>query len=151
MFEDDTFKKVAEGSDYMREDIANLLECAQLERMSTEVVEEIKRKKNMFIRTEGNDVTEMRDKIQRMFTTILIRRVKYELAESKKAIEHKMETMAANNEKRNESWNRIMEKETITRNRVARAQQAMPQLLDITSYHLGQETLSDDETPGNRK
>ena len=84
MFEGDTFKKLAEGSDYVRGDIANLLESAQLKRMSMEVVEEIKRKKNTFIRTEGNDVTEMRDKIQRIFTTILIRRVKYELAENKK-------------------------------------------------------------------
>ena len=63
-------------------------------------MEEVERRKATFIRTESNDAARLSEKLHKMFTTILIRRVKYELAERKRVMEDKLTEMAANHEKR---------------------------------------------------
>ena len=47
MFEEDTFQKIAEGSDYIHDNVANLLQTSQQVRMVTEVTDEIKRKRTL--------------------------------------------------------------------------------------------------------
>ena len=89
MFEEDTFDKIAEGSDYIQGKVANLLQSSQKVRMATEIVEEIERKKDTFIKTKGSDATKLREKLHRLFTTIIIRKMKSELAEEKEDVEEK--------------------------------------------------------------
>ena len=151
MFEEDTFEKIAEGSDYIRNNVANLLQTSQLVRMATEVTDEIKRKKDTFIRTKGNDVVKLREKLHRLFTTIIIRRVKSELAESRQAVEERIAEISADHEKKNESWNWVIEKQKITKTRVHKAQIALPELLDLAAHYLARQTQSQDEEPGSRR
>ena len=78
MFEGDAYRKVVEGSKFMQRNVSSLLESAQLEILRAEVMEEVERRKATFIRTESNDAARLSEKLHKMFTTILIRRVKYE-------------------------------------------------------------------------
>ena len=82
---------------------------------------------------------------------ILIIRIKFELTECKKAVEHRLEVMAAEDRERNESWDRLAEKGAATKEKVEKAQQAIPGLLELISIHLGRESGSDDQDPGSRK
>ena len=105
MFEDDNFDKFAEGSDYIQNKVGNLLQSSQMARMAAKVVEEIERKKYTFIKTKGSDATKLREKLHKLFTTIVIRKVKSELAEGKEDVEEKLAGISADHEKREESRN----------------------------------------------
>ena len=150
MFEENTFQEVAEGSDYISDNVANLLQTSQQVRMAAKVTDEIKRKKDTFIRTKGTDAMKLHEKLHRLLTMILIRRVKSELAESKQALEEKLAEISAEHEKKQNSWGMVNEKQNLTKTRVIKAQKALTELLELATHFLSRQASSQDNEPGSR-
>ena len=151
MFQGNAFLRLTEKSDYMRRIIPNLLDPSQLEKIRTEVMENIDRKRATFISTEENDANKLREKLHKLFTTILIRGVKDELAEKKRIIEDKVAEMVANRVKRSNALSWYMEKQRISRSSVAKAAEALTDLLESATHYLDQEDLDENALPGNRR
>ena len=82
--------------------MGGLLESAEKERMIQGIIDELKRKKVGFSGRSGLKAPELRDKLQRLFTSIVIKEANVELADMKEAIEKHLEEISTNLEKRNE-------------------------------------------------
>lgn len=73
VFSEHNFHEIAEESKYVSDEIANLISMAQHANMTREVTEEIKRKKETFLKAKGNDPAKLRENLRRLFTAILIK------------------------------------------------------------------------------
>ena len=144
MFSEHNFHEIAEESEYISEDIANLISTAQHANMTREVTEEIKRKKETFLKAKGNDPAKLRENLRRLFTVILIRRVKAELTENRKTAEYRLEELSAEHEKKNVSWRMVNEKQELMRTRATKAQKALTELLELATNFLSSQELSSD-------
>ena len=100
MFSAQNFEEIAEEPDYVSEDIARILSTAQHLSMIKEVTEEIKRKKEAFLRNKEKEASKLRDNLHKLFTSILIRRTKTELLDVRRVAEHRIDELAAEHEER---------------------------------------------------
>ena len=149
LFEEDDFNKIAEQSDYIRVNVAGLLETAQIERMAYGIMEELKKKKEAFIKLGGNDARNLREKLHKLFTGIVIRKAKTELSESKEAIADKLAEISTDLGKRIESRNSLGEKQELTAIQVQKAHTALHELLTISKECLSNTTPEANAEPGN--
>ena len=119
-----------------------------MERMAHEIVEELKKKKEAFIKLGGHDTQNLREKLHKMFTGIVIRKAKTELSEKKEAVADKLAEISADLGKRSESRNSISEKQELTAIQVQKAHAALNELLTISTECLSNTPLEETE-PGS--
>ena len=139
-FGDEDFNKVVEQSDYLRNRVAGLLEDDQIDKVASATTEELRRRKESFGQLQGYDAKDLREKFRKLFTSIVMKRVKFELAERKEAIEHKLEDLEANLRSRAEHRAVLNEKHSITTIQVEKAHTALNDLLTMSTEFLDKET-----------
>ena len=113
IFQVNFFTRMTENSDYMRRVVSTLLESAELETVRTGVMESIREKRADFITTEERNTDKLKERILKLFTSILMREVREALAEKKKVIEDKVTEMAANRVRRQDALNWYKEKQNL--------------------------------------
>ena len=138
MFKTTDFVEIAAKSDFFHTRVKKLLKLEQVQNVADHLQRDINNRKVDFLKSKETDITKLRLSLQVMFTRLVIRRVKSELAWSKEDANTKLEYLANLDKEALKKWYTQQAKGAERSNRVTGAQDGILELLNIVDEKLAE-------------
>ena len=117
-------------SEFFHTRVRKLLTMEQVRKVAEFIEKDISNRKVDFLKSKETDITKLRLSLQEMFTRIVIRRVRSELAQSKEDANTKLEYLTNLDEQALDKWYTQQERSTERNKRVTGAQDGVLDLLN---------------------
>ena len=133
MFNAQSIEEIAGDSAFVSDDMAGILNTGQHMNMIKEVAEEVKGKKEAFLRHKEKEASKLRNILCKLFTTVLVRRTKTVLLNVRGSAEHRMNEISVEHENKAALWGIVQDKQELTKTRARKAERALTELLELAT------------------
>ena len=138
LFKTTDYVDIAGKSDFFHTRVRKLLTMEQVQKVAEFLEKDISNRKVDFLKSKETDIAKLRLSLQELFTRIVIRRVRSELAQSKEDANTKLEYLTNLDNQALEKWYTQQAKGTERSKRVKGAQDGIIDLLNFVSEKLSE-------------
>ena len=138
LFQTTDYVEIAGKSDFFHSRVKKLLTLEQVHKIAEHLEKDISNRKVDFLKSKEKDIAKLRLSLQELFTRIVIRRVRSELAKSKDEANAKLEYLANLDQQALKKWSTQQGRSVERSNRVTGAQDGIIDLLNIVNGKLNE-------------